>query len=431
MTAPTTNPSTGSPVLAFGFATTVTMWAVAYFCRLPAVMAPAWFLLAMMLAAVVAWGWLAGRWAEGGWRIGLGAGVVAAVLNMLILGSLLSSGDAAGVVPSALWWVPGSALTVACLAAAAAAIGSSSGSRVEAHDWLAVLSKVAVAATFLLVIAGGLVTSSEAGLAVVDWPNTFGYNMFLYPLARMTGGIYYEHAHRLFGALVGLTTVTLAVTLWRSQRPRWVQRLSLVAVGLVILQGVLGGLRVTGNFTLSTSTEDMAPSIALAVTHGVLGQVFLGVIVVLAVATSRRFGSIEERVRRDSAAAEISLQAWLVAALVVQLVLGAVQRHLAFGLVIHISLAAVVATMALLAGVRAWALYRDLPPIERLGQLVMSLVTVQVALGIAALAVTQGQALVGNPGTLEVSLTTAHQACGAALLGITVALAAWTRRLLA
>ena len=74
----------------------------------------------------------------------------------------------------------------------------------------AVHANVTVAATFLLVVAGGLVTSNEAGLAVVDWPNSFGYNMFLYPLAKMTGGIYYEHAHRLYGSLVGLTTIVLA-----------------------------------------------------------------------------------------------------------------------------------------------------------------------------------------------------------------------------
>ena len=131
----------------------------------------------------------------------------------------------------------------------------------SASVWTALFSKVGVAATFLLVVAGGLVTSNEAGLAVVDWPNSFGSNMFLFPLARMTGGIYYEHAHRLFGALVGLTTIVLAVRLWRYDNRGWLKRLSLVAVVLVIVQGSLGGLRVTGGFTMSTSEADMAPTL--------------------------------------------------------------------------------------------------------------------------------------------------------------------------
>ena len=76
-----------SYVLPLGFAMTVSMWAVAYFCRLPAVMAPSWLLLAMMLAAVAWWGWLTGSWVDGSWRSGVYVGATAAVLNMLILGS--------------------------------------------------------------------------------------------------------------------------------------------------------------------------------------------------------------------------------------------------------------------------------------------------------------------------------------------------------
>ena len=97
-----------------------------------------------------------------------------------------------------------------------------------------------------MVRVGWCERSTGTGLAVVDWPNSFGYNMFLYPFSRMTGGIYYEHAHRLFGALVGLTTVVLAAMLQvRDARP-WVRRLGWATVALVGIQGLLGGLRVTG-----------------------------------------------------------------------------------------------------------------------------------------------------------------------------------------
>jgi cytochrome c oxidase assembly protein subunit 15 len=405
------------------------MWAVAYVCRLPAVMAPAWLLLLLMSATVVVWGWQAGRLTRGGWWAGVAVGATAAVLNMLILGSLLVSADG-GVRPSAWLWIPGSILVIAALAGAAAAFGSRSAAEVgDDTEWTALLSKVAVAATFLLVIAGGLVTSQEAGLAVVDWPNTFGYNMFLYPLSRMTGGIYYEHAHRLFGALVGLTTVALAIQLWRMERHRPLRGLGVFAVVLVVFQGLLGGLRVTGGFTLSTSAEDMAPSIALAVVHGVLGQLFLAVMVALAVVTSRSWHGSPQADERASVAADRTLQAALVATLLVQLVFGAIQRHVAEGLLIHVTLAAVVTVVALAAGARAWGLYHGVWPVQRLGQLVMAVVSVQVALGIAALAVTQGRAVVGDPTTLEVSIATAHQATGAALVALSVALALWTRRL--
>lgn len=421
-----------SYIVPVGFAMAVSMWAVAYAFRLPAVMAPSWLLLAAMLGMMALWGWISGRLTADGWRAGASVGAVAAVINMLILGSLLASAEGGGLLPSAVWWVPGSVLVGALVAAAFAA---AAGARADAYGgpavWTALFAKVAVAATFLLVVAGGLVTSYEAGLAVVDWPNTFGTNMFLYPLARMTGGIYYEHAHRLFGALVGLTTIALAVRLWRRDPRPWLRWLAAAALVLVAVQGVLGGLRVTGGFTLSVSEADMAPSIILAVVHGVLGQVFLGLVAAIAVVTARWWLAAPPPETRTSVAGDRKLQLWLVAALVVQLVLGAAQRHLAWGLITHITLAAVVTMLAVIAGARAWGLYHGSWPVQRLGQVVIGVVSVQVALGIAALAVTQGRAIVGSPTTLEVTIATAHQATGAALLALSVALALWTRRLFA
>jgi len=273
------------------------------------------------------------------------------------------------------------------------------------------------------------VVRQRAGLAVVDWPNSFGYSMFLYPLSRMTGGIYYEHAHRLFGALLGLTTLAVAIRLWRVETRSWVRILAAVAVAAVVIQGLLGGLRVTGRLTFSTAPEDMAPSIGLAILHGVFGQLFLALMVVLAAANSRRWRTAPERQPELRAATDRTLQTVLVGALVVQLLLGAIQRHLAQGLVVHISLATIVTILVIAAGARAWGLFHGVWPMQRLGQLLMSLVGIQVALGIAALAVTQGRAIVGHPTTIEVTIATAHQAAGAALLALAVLLAAWTRRL--
>ncbi|MEE4270484.1 MAG: COX15/CtaA family protein [Thermoanaerobaculales bacterium] len=412
-----------------GFGMAVSMWAVAYVCRLPVVMAPPWLVLALLLGTVGWWGMETGRRTGAGWVAGARVGLIAAILNMLILGSLLTSSTSGTVKPAALFWVPGFIVALAGLAAVAAEVGSRRPDVGGGRNWTGLFARVAVSATFLLVIAGGLVTSNEAGLAVVDWPNTFGSNMFLYPLAKMTGGIYYEHAHRLFGALVGLTTIGLAIRLWRRDQRPAARQVATLAVGLVVIQGVLGGLRVTGGFTLSTAESDMAPSIALAVVHGVLGQVFLGVIVGLAVATSTWWAKAPQAESRSSSGMDRTLQVWLLGVLVLQLVLGAIQRHLAQGLIIHISLAAIVVMVAVVAGARAWGLYDGVRPLPTLGRLLMSGVAVQVALGIAALAVTQGQAIVGAPSTLEVTIATAHQATGAALLALSVALMLWTRRL--
>ena len=410
------------------FAATVSMWAIAYVGRLPAVMAPSWLIAVGMLAAVSGWAVWAGLRSAIGWSGGAKVGAIVGVLNLLVLGSLLSSPDG-GLRASAAWWIATSVLMLAALASVGAAVGSSAaGDGVAPPDWTALLSKVAVAATFLLVVAGGLVTSHEAGLAVVDWPNTFGSNMFLYPLARMTGGIYFEHAHRLFGALVGLTTIALALRLWRVESRPWVKWLATAAVVAVIIQGVLGGLRVTGNLTLSTSADDMAPSIALAVVHGVFGQLFLALMVALAAVTSVLWQGAPAAEPRSSAAADRTFQASLVAVLLVQLIFGAVQRHVAQGLIIHITLAAVVAVVVVAAGARAWGLYHGSWPVQRLGQLVMAVMAVQVTLGIAALAVTQGRAVVGHPTIFEVTIATAHQATGAILLAVSVLLAVWTRR---
>ena len=160
------NPSGGdrSFVLPFAFAMTVSMWAVAYVCRLPAVMAPSWVVLGLMLAVVALWGWLTAWRTHGGWLAGVMVGAAASVLNLLILGSLLAPSDGGAVGPSALLWVPGSIVIIALISGGFAAAGvgkpDTTGDTVE---WTALFSKVAVAATFLLLVAGGLVTSSEAG----------------------------------------------------------------------------------------------------------------------------------------------------------------------------------------------------------------------------------------------------------------------------
>src|SRR5687767_7763836 len=101
-----------------------------------------------------------------------------------------------------------------------------------------------VAATALLIFAGGLVTSTGSGLSVPDWPTTYGWSMFTFPLDKMVGGIRYEHTHRLIASGVGFLIVILASWLWRVEPRVWVRRLGYVALGAVVTQGILGGITV-------------------------------------------------------------------------------------------------------------------------------------------------------------------------------------------
>ena len=133
--------------------------------------------------------------------------------------------------------------------------------------WPHFLALLTSCATVLLILAGGLVTSLGAGLAVPDWPTTFGYNMFLYPWAKMVGGIFYEHSHRLLGSLVGFLTILTAASLWWTEPRKWLRVLGVIALLLVIVQGVLGGLRVVWL------------KLALAIVHACFAQIFFGLMV--------------------------------------------------------------------------------------------------------------------------------------------------------
>src|ERR1700759_5069910 len=105
-------------------------------------------------------------------------------------------------------------------------------------------SKVVVAATILLLLAGSLVTSTGSGLSVPDWPTTYGWNMFTFPPSEWVGGVFYEHGHRLIASTVRFLTIILAGWLWRSEPRRWLKWLGVAALGAVVAQGVLGGLTV-------------------------------------------------------------------------------------------------------------------------------------------------------------------------------------------
>jgi len=171
------------------------------------------------------------------------------------------------------------------------------------------LAVLTAAATCVLIVFGGLVTNTGAALAVPDWPTTFGHNMFLFPWSGMVGGVFYEHSHRLLGALVGLLTLALAAALW--PRGGRLRVLGIVAVVAVIAQGIIGGLRVV----LLTD--------ALAMVHGPLAQAFFALVVALALVTSARMANPAPAV--DGATRGLTLAAAVLVYL--QIVFGAFLTH--------------------------------------------------------------------------------------------------------
>ena len=185
--------------------------------------------------------------------------------------------------------------------------------------WLRHFSKIVCASTLLLIFVGSLVTSTGSGLAVPDWPLSFGT---LFP--PMVGGIFYEHGHRMVASGVGLFMLILTIALWRTENRSWVKRLGLTALLAVILQGVLGGITVL--FFLPT---------AVSVSHAVLAQTFFLLTILIAYSQSGERAQRLQDAKRDlSDILLLKFSIFLCSVIYVQLILGALMRHTASGLAI-------------------------------------------------------------------------------------------------
>lgn len=161
-----------------------------------------------------------------------------------------------------------------------------------------------------------MVTSKNVGLAVPDWPTTFGYNMFLFPISKWVGGILFEHTHRLIASAVGFLTIILAIWLWRTENRKWVRNLGIIALAGVILQGVLGGLRVT-------MLKD-----EIGIFHACVAQAFLALLVVIALVTTSLWPSLDKTEIDPKRLASIGRLAIVITlGIYLQLALGATMRH--------------------------------------------------------------------------------------------------------
>lgn len=453
--ADTITPSRIAPALVFGLGTTAVMWVIGFLTHLPGIETPPALVGVLMLLAMLVGTTLCARIVSphAPVRTALTASLVGAFANLLILGSLLVEDDGSthpDVAIIVLGWF--------ALCAIVGVVGGLVGSHLPrkqdapartARDWASALAIVCVAAAAPVLFSGGLVTSNNAGLAVPDWPTSFNANMFMYPLSKMTGGIYYEHAHRLFGSLVGVVTLTFAISAFLWKWPTRVRVMGVIAFTLVLAQGIVGGLRVDGASddagakatTVAqvdpgaiasdyAATTDNAMSIFGAIFHGVFGQLTLAALCVTAAVALRRYAKSNTDIERtvDPIVRYGSMAMMLV--LIIQLILGAVTRHLesTHGAWTHAVFAFVV--IGLIAVVALRATKHKGTPLPKLGVISVSLGAFQILLGFATLMLVLGtyDDVRDTEPPLTVLTATLHQATGAALLSACTLLHLWALR---
>lgn len=282
------------------------------------------------------------------------------------------------------------------------------------HSGLHLFSILTATATLVLILAGALVTSNDAGLAAPDWPLSYGQ---VFP--KMVGNLLYEHSHRLIATSVGLLTIGLNIWLWKTEQRRWVRRVGLAALGAVVAQGILGGITVLYYLPLVISAS-----------HACLAQIFFCLTVAVAVFTSR--GWLAHR-GTAAVASEPALRLRCSAACLVilaQLMLGAVLRHSATWdqypppslLMAHIAGAIIV---ALTVGWMVVSVYRSHSGdsfLTRPALVVSVLLVAQLAAGIAAYLTRMASPDAPQPLNPMIGVTVAHVALGALTLAATFVL---------
>jgi cytochrome c oxidase assembly protein subunit 15 len=252
-------------------------------------------------------------------------------------------------------------------------------------------SRFVAACTVLLILAGSLVTSHDAGLSVPDWPTSYGWNMFTFPRSMWVANIFYEHGHRLIASSVGFLTIVLVVWLWAIEKRGWLRWLGIAALAAVVGQGVLGGVTVLFYLPPAVSTA-----------HAGLAEIFFSLTVAIALFTSPGWNADtpsvdDQRLRHMATATTVAIYA--------QILVGATMRHTGAGLAIpdfplmfggivpdhwnagiaihfaHRVGAIVVAAMAIATSVYVWRHHRDRVNLAQASLLIMTFIVFQVTLG--------------------------------------------------
>ncbi len=442
------------PALAVGLGASIAMWAAWYVMHMPGIDAPRsagvpvmGALLVLCVLLGVASG---GRGGRPGWLVGLLAGLVSGALNLILLLSNLveqaTATDQLGATANQLQ--PGAPLVIvsfvgACMVAGtlAGAVGGvlgRRGPRLSAQAWLGRLGVVAAASFLPLLVAGGAVTGTESAMAVPDPVTSYGSVSFLFPLSLMgEDRIFFEHAHRLLGSLVGLVTLIWAIATTVVDRRGSMKLAVWLAFVLVVVQGALGALRVGEN------------SVALALAHGVFGQITFMVAVGVAAAQRQSYieaPSLVGDATRSAARRAGKLALFAVIAVLIQLVFGAMYRHMGstHALYSHIGWSFVVMVLVIITGslcMKTDKSDRGGRPLRLAGVFMHAIVTWQFVLGWLALwqvppsekarpiPTAEQLPTAHDIEAMEAIITTAHQASGALVLAAATLGLVWARRL--
>lgn len=262
------------------------------------------------------------------------------------------------------------------------------------------LAQFLAAAALILLFAGGLVTSTDSGLAVPDWPLSYGT---LFP--PMIGGIRFEHIHRVAAAMVGLVTLILTIWIGVTEKERKIRRLAIACLGAVVLQGILGGLTVL--FRLPWP---------ISVAHACLGPIFFCLVVALAILTSPACVTAFARLPPSLVAGAMTTTCFVF----LQILLGAIVRHTGEGIWLHVAWAFVVFLQAGQLVARSLNDFSGQPEILRPVLFLGVLVTLEFFLGIAAFALTRFEGIPAGFG--RIIFPTLHQTLGALILAVSVVL---------
>jgi heme a synthase len=258
--------------------------------------------------------------------------------------------------------------------------------------------------TFVVIVAGALVTSEDAGLSVPDWPTSYGHILRLPP---WVGGIVYEHSHRMMASVTGILTIVIAFWTLFADRRRWMKYLGFAALATIVIQGVLGGITVL-NF--------LPPAVSTA--HSAVGQTFFCIAVLIAVFTGRKWVEEAPSPTADSGHPKVLvLCLYTIAILYLQLVLGGMFRHRGMSWWPHVVNAVAVALILTWTSVRALISFPRVEAIRRPAALLLFTLMVQLLLGFAAFLTRV--AWVGTQANNPMVISTvAHTSVGALLLAI-------------
>jgi heme a synthase len=269
------------------------------------------------------------------------------------------------------------------------------------NPWLHRYAIFVACATFLLIVAGALVTSNDAGLSVPDWPTSFG----TFRMPRMVGGVKFEHGHRMIAGTVAILTTILAIWLWRSDSRRWVRRLGAISVLTILIQAVLGGITVL--FYLP---------VAISVSHACMAQIFFSLAVCLALFTGEKWKWDEPKLAERTSPSLRQLTAGTTALVFLQLMVGAGFRHNGFGIVPHLIGAVLVAAGVIWITIRVFSRFPGEPRLTRPAVLLIILLFVQLGLGIGSYILKLAARGAPQPLPPVVDVTTTHVTVGALVL---------------